>query len=115
LGLRRRLWRAIGFALGAGIIGLAGFWLLQGRDFRVIRSFSAGLGWSGLACAIVARSNPLFIPFASLLFAWLERGAEGAEIAAGLPHELSGVIEACVFLAVASDIAFFQARRGKKA
>jgi simple sugar transport system permease protein len=95
--------RAWAMSLSSGIMGAGGFLLMAGSHGRVIKSFSAGLGWSGLACAIVARSNPLLLPFAALLFAYLDSGTNAARLVSGLPEEAASLVQAIVFFAAASE------------
>jgi ABC-type uncharacterized transport system permease subunit len=102
IGLNVQALRTQTLALSSGIMGLGGFLSMLGTHGRVIRSFSSGIGWSGLACAIVAGSDPLILPFAALLFAYLDAGTTQAQFAAGIPAELSGIIQALVFFMAAS-------------
>lgn len=111
IGLNLNSLRAQALALSSGIMGLGGFLSMLGGHGRLIRSFSAGMGWSGLACAIVAGSDPVFVPFAALLFAYLDAGSTQAQFAAGIPQELSGVIQAVVFFMAASTSLLLSKRR----
>lgn len=95
--------RAIALTIGSGLMGLGGFLAMLGAQGRVIRSFSSGLGWSGLACAIVAGSNPLLVPPAALFLAYLEAGATQAQLSAGIPPELAGMLQAALFFLAASS------------
>jgi simple sugar transport system permease protein len=63
-----------------------------------------------LACAIVARSNPLLLPFAALLFAYLDSGTNAARLVSGLPEEAASLVQAMVFFAAASE-GFLRKRR----
>ncbi len=89
-------------AFSSAIMGLCGFLAMSGDHGRVIRGFSSGLGWSGLACAIVARSNPFLLPLAALLFAYIDAGTKSAQMTSGLPGELAAIIQALIFFAAAS-------------
>jgi ABC-type uncharacterized transport system permease subunit len=113
IGLNLGALRAQALALSSGIMGVGGFFAMLGGHGRLIRSFPAGMGWSGLACAIVAGSDPILIPFAALLFAYLDAGTTQAQFTAGIPPELSGIIQAIVFFMAASTGVFLKRRRAR--
>lgn len=84
---------------GAMYGGAGGFAALG--DFHMgIKGFTAGLGWNGIAVALIAGNNPMFIIPASLIFAWLDAGTQIAMIYSDLSFELSNLIKAVIFFLI---------------
>ena len=67
---------------------------------QAIQGFTSGLGWDGLAIALIAGSRPEIIPIAALAYSWLIQGTQSAMMNTGFPFSLSGVVQATVFLIV---------------
>ncbi|MCK5736964.1 MAG: ABC transporter permease, partial [Spirochaetaceae bacterium] len=67
---------------------------------QAIQGFTAGLGWDGLAIALIAGSRPEIIPLAALAYSWLIYGTQAAMMNTGFPFALSGMVQATVFLFV---------------
>jgi len=80
--------------------GLAGFFAVAGTYGLCHRGFSGGIGWNGIAVALIARNNPLALIPSAVAFAWLETGASAALLSSGLSIETGTFIQAVVFLLV---------------
>lgn len=80
--------------------GLAGFFAVAGTYGLCHQGFSGGLGWSGIAVALIGRNEPLAIVPAALIFAWLKAGSDGALLASGLQFETSAFVQAIILLLV---------------
>ena len=103
-GMRVGLYTALPMALSGMLHGLAGSALVVGVHHRTILGFSGGLGWNGIAVALIARTNPLFVLPAALFFAWLEAGARAAVLMNQTTWELGSLIQAVVFLFVTAHL-----------
>lgn len=86
--------------------GLAGAMLVLGQRGTAIRGMSGGLGWSAIGVSLVAGSSPAAIPFAALLFAWLDAGSRQAAILADMPSDAALAIKALVILAISARPSF---------
>ena len=53
--------------------------------------------------AILAKNNPIMVPFAALFIAYLNRGCELMAIYAGVPAEMIDIIQAVIFLFFAAE------------
>ena len=73
--------------LSGALAGLVGLPELLGDDYRYGFAFTSGLGFSGIAVALLGRNTPVGIAFASLLFAFLDRA--GPSLEAGIPSSVS--------------------------
>ncbi|RKX94568.1 MAG: ABC transporter permease [Spirochaetes bacterium] len=67
---------------------------------QAVQGFTAGLGWDGLAIALIAGSRPEIIPLAAISYSWLIQGTRAAMMHTGFPFALSGMVQATVFLFV---------------
>jgi simple sugar transport system permease protein len=87
----------------AGLIGLPD---LLGRTYSFGTEFTAGLGFLGIAVALLGRNSPVGIAFAALLFAFLDRAAVPLQFA-DIPASVVTIIQGTIVLAVvvANEIA----------
>jgi ABC-type uncharacterized transport system permease subunit len=90
----------LGAMVASGAVaGLAGLPALLGSLFRYGTDFPAGLGFTGVAVALVGRNHPAGVALAAVLFAFLERSAQVLDLA-GIPRELALITQGTVVLAV---------------
>jgi len=88
--------------ISGGLAGLAGTGIVLGITKSLTSGVSAGFGFDGIAIALMARSRPKGIIFASLLFGALRAGATPMQSATGIPIDLVVVIQALVIMFVAA-------------
>ncbi|MDR1257356.1 MAG: ABC transporter permease, partial [Spirochaetaceae bacterium] len=75
-GIDAAAFRAPAMALSGGSGGLCGFFAVAGSYGLCYQGFSGGLGWAGIACALIARNRfPALIP-AALFYAALKSGID---------------------------------------
>ena len=113
-GLNREFARYGGVAVGAytvlpmaasgGFHGLAGAFFVLGTHHAAIEGFTAGLGWNGIAVALIGRNHPLLIIPAALVFAYLEAGARVAGLQTEFTFELAAIIQAVIFFLITAEI-----------
>ncbi len=94
-----------------GLIGFGGAMQVVGRYHSCFTDLTAGLGWNGIAVALIARSNPLGVIPAALFYAYLNAGARSAMINSDVTVELAQVISAIIFYLVTAEAAFVFIRR----
>ncbi|MDP2790651.1 MAG: ABC transporter permease [Rectinemataceae bacterium] len=97
--------------LSGGLIGLGGALQVVGRYRSCYTDLTAGLGWNGIAVALIARNNPLGVIPAALLYAYLAAGARVAMINSDVTVELAAVISSVIFYLVTAEAAFAFIRR----
>jgi general nucleoside transport system permease protein len=92
--------------LSGAIAGLVGLPDLLGDTHQFGTEFTAGLGFLGIAVALLGRNSPLGIAFAALLFAFLDRAALPLQFA-DIPSSVVTIIQGTIVLAVviANEIA----------
>jgi ABC-type uncharacterized transport system permease subunit len=81
-----------------GIAGLGGASMVLGLKLRLFDYFTGGIGYEGLALAIVMNGSPLGIIAGSIFFGALKAGADKMQIVTGIPSSMALVIEALTVL-----------------
>ena len=97
-GMRPRRIIILTMAIAGGLGGLAGAGELLGVTHQTQSSFATTVGFDAIAVALLARSNPLAIIPAALLFGAMRAGAGQMQIQAGTPRELVDVLQAMILL-----------------
>ena len=84
--------------ISGAVAGLVGMPELLGREYAVTTSVG-GLGFTGIAIALLGRNNPVGIVFAALLWAFLDRTKIILDLE-GIPQETITIMQGVVVLAV---------------
>ncbi len=90
-------------ALSGGFHGLAGAAAVLGTHHACIQGFSFGLGWNGIAVALIGRNHPAGVVAAALLYAYLEAGAKAAVIHTQVSPEIATLIQAIIFYLITAQ------------
>ncbi|MFL5755846.1 MAG: ABC transporter permease [Chloroflexota bacterium] len=85
-------------SLSGALAGLAGAGVVLGVLHRVQSSLATSVGFDSIAVALLARSNPIAIIPAALLFGGLRQGALQMQTEARIPVELIDVLVAVILL-----------------
>ncbi len=103
----------LSLAVSGIVAGLAGAHLGMGIHRMLILNISTGLAFEGVVVALLARNNPLVIPFTGLLYAYLRSGAQFMERDANISFEIVRIIQAVIILLITAEalLAFVQSRR----
>ena len=106
----------LAMAVSGIVAGLAGAHLSMGIHRMLIINISLGLAFEGVVVALLARNNPLVIPFTALLYAYLRAGAQFMERDANVSFEIVRIIQAIIILLITAEAlaTFLQARRVAK-
>ncbi len=97
-GMRPKLLIVATMTFSGGLAGLAGTSVLLGVTHSMTSSFGTTVGFDSIAVALLARSNPLAVLPAALLFGSMRAGAGLMQINAGIPVELVDVLQATILL-----------------
>ena len=100
--------------LSGSFYGLAGSMMIFGTFHRTIREFSSGLGWDGLATALVAGFYPVAVIPSGLFFAWISSGARIAMQNSDITFEVAYVVQAVILFLATSMVlrGLFLKKRG---
>jgi simple sugar transport system permease protein len=86
--------------ISGAIAGLIGMPLLFGDSYSYGVTFQPGLGFAGIAVALLGRNHPIGIGFGALLFAFLNEQANPLQIRAGVSDEIVNIIQGVIVLSV---------------
>jgi len=89
---------------GGGFAALAGVQQVLAEHGSYLEGFSPGLGFTGIAVALLGANRPIGVIFAALFFAVLRSGAFAMDALAGIPREAVKLVEVVVILLVASEL-----------
>jgi riboflavin transport system permease protein len=97
-GINTKMVTISAMALSGGFYGLAGSMAVMGTYHAVIKEFSAGIGWNGLAVALISGFYPAAVAPSAIFFAWIQAGARIAMQNTGLTYEVASIMQAVIFL-----------------
>jgi general nucleoside transport system permease protein len=114
-GMRPRRLIILTMSLSGGLAGMAGANELLGVTHKTPTSFATNVGFDSIAVALLARSNPLAVVPAALLFGAMRAGASQMQIQARIPRELVDVLQAVILLVVVALPVILRALGGRGA
>lgn len=101
-GIAGKRMTVLSMALGGAMAGLAGSMVVLVQLGRFVTGFSPGYGFTGIAVAVLGRTNPWGVLLAALLFGALEAGGMAMQLSARIPNDLMTVVQGLVILFVAA-------------
>ena len=110
-GMRPRLLIILTMTLAGLLAGTAGVGVILGINHQMNSTFATTVGFDSIAVALLARSNPLGVPFAAILFGAMRAGSGLMQIRAGIPVELIDVLQATILLFLVAGPALQRAFR----
>ncbi|OQA92065.1 MAG: L-arabinose transporter permease protein [Elusimicrobia bacterium ADurb.Bin231] len=87
--------------ISGGLAGMVGINYVMGYKYYFEEGFSSGLGFMGIAVALLGRNHPFGVILAAILFGILSQG--GLVINAVVPKELVDILQAIVIICVVSS------------
>jgi simple sugar transport system permease protein len=91
------------FAISGLVAGLAGAYLGMGIHEKLIANITVGIAFEGIVVALLARNNPVAVPFAALAYGYLRAGADIMERSSDVSREMVLVIQALIILLVTAE------------
>ncbi|GAB2912587.1 ABC transporter permease [Rhodococcus aerolatus] len=89
----------VSMLLSGGVAGLVGMPQLLGASYNYALDFPAGVGFTGIAVALLGRNHPVGMAFGALLWSFLERSSNGLQ-AQGISPEIVTIVQGVIVLAV---------------
>jgi simple sugar transport system permease protein len=89
--------------IGGMLSGMGGAVEILGYYDRFKWRQLPGYGWNGVTIAILAKNNPVLVPFAAFFLAYLSKGCVNMSIYTDVPAEMLEVIQAVIFLFFAAE------------
>jgi general nucleoside transport system permease protein len=90
----------VSMLLSGGVAALVGLPLLFGDTHAYSTTFQLGLGFAGIAVALLGRNHPVGIAFGALLFAYLTEQSSLLEINAGVSNDIVAITQGVLVLSV---------------
>jgi simple sugar transport system permease protein len=83
----------VAMLVSGGLAGLGGALDALGVQYRVATDWSPGWGFTGIAVAFLARSNPFATVIVAVLYGGLSAGGENMQFVTGIPGAVLSVVE----------------------
>ncbi len=90
----------VSMLLSGGAAGLVGLPLLFGNDYAYGSTFQSGLGFAGIAIALLGRNHPVGIALGALLFAFLDEQSNSLQIVVGVSPDIVKITQGVIVLTV---------------
>ena len=102
--------------LSGGLAGMAGVIEVLAIQKKLLESFSADCGYTGVLIALLAANKPQLVPFVAILYAAVTVGAATMQRRAGVPSAMVNVLIgfAVVLLLLRTMIINSKKKGGKK-
>ncbi|MDP2790407.1 MAG: ABC transporter permease, partial [Rectinemataceae bacterium] len=104
-GIDTGLYTLLPMGLSGALHGLAGAAIIMGSQFKAMRGFSSGVGWSAISVALIAHNDPLAVIPSAFFLAYLEAGAKGVMIGSNVTSEIVAVVQAVIFFLITARFA----------
>jgi len=89
----------IAMLLSGAVAGLVGMVDILSRNHRYDQNFTPGLGFAGIAVALLGRNNPAGIAVGALLFAFLDASSSILQITGSASREIVIIMQGVIMLA----------------
>ncbi len=86
--------------ISGAIAGLVGLPILFGDAYNYGSTFQSGLGFAGIAIALLGRNNPIGIAIGALLFAFLDEQSNKLQILVGVSPDIVAITQGVIVLTV---------------
>ncbi|GIH23234.1 ribose ABC transporter permease [Acrocarpospora phusangensis] len=115
-GVRVNRVAAYALAGGGGVAGLVGGLIVLGPPYRFVDGAltAPGYTFTAVAAVLLASARPVVVPVAVALLTFLQVGGQGMEREAGVPSQLTQIVQGLIIVIVAV-LATVRARRGARA
>lgn len=99
--------------IGAGLAGFGGGVYLLGNYYRFSWKALPNYGFDGFVIAIMARNNPILVPFASLFIAYLRVGAQQMSLYTSVQNEVIYIIQGVIIILFGAQFLLYKSLRKK--
>lgn len=86
--------------VSGGLAGLVGLPILFGDAYSYGSTFQSGLGFAGIAIALLGRNSPIGIALGALLFAFLDEQSNPLQILVGVAPDIVAITQGVIVLTV---------------
>ncbi|EWC60705.1 Nucleoside ABC transporter, permease protein 1 [Actinokineospora spheciospongiae] len=89
----------VSMLLSGAVAGLVGMPQLLGSSYSYSLDFPPGIGFIGIAVALLGRNHPVGMALAALLWGFLDNSSNSLDVA-GVPREIVGIMQGVIVLSV---------------
>jgi simple sugar transport system permease protein len=89
----------IAMLMSGGVAGLVGLPELLGQTHNFSQTAQSGLGFAGIAIALLGRNSPVGMALAALLWSFLGKSANQLDFI-GVPREIAAIMQGVILLSV---------------
>ena len=86
--------------LSGAVAGMVGLPILLGSSYSYGSTFQSGLGFAGIAIALLGRNNAIGIAIGALLFAFLDEQSNKLQIIVGVSPDIIAITQGVIVLTV---------------
>ncbi len=90
----------IAMLLSGAVAGLVGMVDILSRNHRYDQNFTPGLGFAGIAVALLGRNNPVGMAVGAMLFAFLDASSSILQITGSASREIITIMQGVILLVV---------------
>jgi ABC-type uncharacterized transport system permease subunit len=90
----------VAMLVSGAVAGLVGLPVIFSQSYNYGSSFQVGLGFAGIAVALLGRNHPVGVAIAAVLFAFLSQQANLLNILAGISPDIVAVAQGVVVMSV---------------
>ncbi|MGI8667810.1 MAG: ABC transporter permease [Jatrophihabitans sp.] len=98
-GVNVRRMTLVAMLLSGGVAGLVGLPELLGQTHTFSQTAQSGLGFAGIAIALLGRNSPIGMALAALLWSFLGKSANQLDFI-GVPREIAAIMQGVILLSV---------------
>ena len=99
-GIRVKRMTIAAMLVSGGVAGLVGLPILFGSAYSYGSTFQSGLGFAGIAIALLGRNHPIGIALGALLFAFLEEQSNPLQILVDVSPDIVKITQGIIVLTV---------------
>ena len=102
--------------ISGALHSIAGCVWVLGTHHRTFKDFSmSGMGWNGIAVALIAKGHPIAIIFSALFYSYLVAGIKAATLASDITPGIAVIVQSSIFYVITAKGVFDLLRaKGKK-
>lgn len=101
----------IAMVLGGAVAGLVGLPELLGSSHEYNLRFTKGLGFAGIAVALLGRNHAVGVAIGAFVFGWLDRASGVLEVRGDAPREIVAIMQGVIILAAVVAYAVVERKR----
>jgi simple sugar transport system permease protein len=101
----------ISMVVGGAVAGLVGLPELLGSSHAYNLRFTQGLGFTGIAVALLGRNSAIGVAIGAFVFGWLDRASGVLEVRGDAPREIVAIMQGVIILAAVVAYAIVERKR----